>query len=55
MKTFYVVRYLPGVPLKDRKHRFTLGSFTTFSDAEDHRTAQPVAELLEVERREVQS
>lgn len=49
---FYVVRYLPDVDLKKRKHEFTVGRFASFGEAEDHRIAQPVAELLDTYRRE---
>lgn len=48
---FYVVRYLPQVPLNKRKHEFTLGTFSSWDAAEDHRVAQPVVNLLDVERR----
>ena len=52
MSTFYAVRYVAGTPLAKRKHEFTVGRFAEWAAAEDHRTAQPVADLLEVVARE---
>lgn len=50
--TFYVLRYLPTVPLNKRFHRFTLGRFGTYGDADDARDASPVRDQLEVLARE---
>lgn len=47
----FVVRYLPHVPINQRKHQPTVGSFNTWLDAENHRLAAPAPELLEVEQR----
>lgn len=48
---FYVVRYVDGVPARDRLHGPTEGRFATWADAEDHRLAQPNSLLLEVQPR----
>lgn len=45
---FYALRYLPGVPLNQRKHAPTVGRWETWLDAEDARLARPTADLLEV-------
>lgn len=52
--TFYVVRYLPEIPMDRRKHPATLGRFPTWLDAEDHRLAQVNKDDLQVESREAE-
>lgn len=46
--TFYAIRYLPEVPLKERKHAPIVGRWDDFGDAEDARLALPNASRLEV-------
>lgn len=48
---FYALRYIPGIPLKDRKHAPTVGRWNTWVDAEDARLERPHPERLEVVQR----
>lgn len=48
MTEFYVLRYVPDVEVRQRKHVHTLGRFPSWVDAEDARLVSPVAVLLEV-------
>lgn len=52
---FYALRYLPEVPLKERKHAATVGRFETWLDAEDARAASAKAHQLEVVTRRLPS
>ncbi|AJR18026.1 hypothetical protein GUY44_07605 [Pimelobacter simplex] len=50
--TFYVLRYLPEVPMDRRKHASTAGRFPTWLDAEEQRLTQPNKDDLQIEVRE---
>lgn len=52
---FHALRYLPTVPLKERKHVPTLGRWDSWLEAEDARLLLPTAGLLEVVPREDRS
>lgn len=47
----WTLRYLPNVPLKLRKHSFTLGRWSNIIDADNALAASPVGHLLEVVKR----
>lgn len=51
-ESYYAIRYLPGIPLKERKHQDILGSWHNFEDAEAHRQKQPNAHQTETVWRE---
>lgn len=47
MREFYVIRYLPEVPLDRRRHAQTVGRFETWADADDARELREHASQLE--------
>ena len=47
----YVLRYLPGVDLRDRFHWCTTGRYSSWVEAEDARQALENADNLEVVQR----
>lgn len=53
MTGFYALRYLPSVPLRDRKHAATVGRFETYGEAVDALDLRPAKGLLEIVEREV--
>jgi hypothetical protein len=53
MSTFYALRYLDTVPLRDRRHSETVGRFEDFDTAETARNGRRLGDLLEVVEREV--
>lgn len=59
MGKFYALRFLPHVPVKDRKHHLTQprgqARFDTWLDADDARELSPAANLLEVVERETRA
>lgn len=48
---YYVLRYVAGTNLQDRKHVHTLGRYPTWLAAEDARLMKPHPERLEVQGR----
>jgi hypothetical protein len=48
MTDFYALRYLDGVPLKDRRHEPTIGRWADFGDADDARATRFNGHLMEV-------
>jgi len=53
MSTFYALRFLPTVPLRQRRHHATVGRFESYDEAETARTGRTLGPLLKVVEREV--
>lgn len=47
----YTLRYVAGVPLKERKHAICVPMYPTYGDADDARQRAPQPDHLEVVRR----